>query len=95
MSEKDEKDESKDIDWTKATDEQLAAAAAEMNRRRPLTEFEGMPWGQMTAADLEQNSRKVFAAQKAHSAAQRLEQQHAEFQAEKAAREAKKANAAA
>ena len=73
------------IDWTDATNEQLAEAAAEAKTRRPLTDFEGMDWNAMSPNEFENKSRQVFQASKKFYGDQTLEQKHADMVAEKEA----------
>ena len=89
-----EKDDNTDIDWSQATDKQLAKAAAEAKTRRPLTDFEGIDWPAMNANEFENKSREVFRASKKYYGDQTLEQKHADMVAEKEAVDRRKKNEA-
>ena len=80
-----EKDDKTGLDWSQATDEELAKAAAEAKTRRPLTDFEGIDWPAMNANEFENKSREVFRASKKYYADQALEENHADMVAEKEA----------
>lgn len=82
-------DETK-IDWTEATDEQLAQASAEAKTRRPLTDFEGQNWADMSHREFLVKSGEVLKAQRDHAEEQRILKEHSELVAEKEARERRK-----
>ena len=74
------------IDWKQATDEQLAAASAELKARRPLTDFDNLKWATMNDTEFEQNKQQVFQAMRAHAKGQRILKEHAEYESEKESR---------
>ncbi len=82
-----DKDDDTGIDWKQATDEQLAAASAELKARRPLTDFDNLKWATMNDSEFEQNKQQVFEAMRAHARGQRILKEHAEYESEKESRD--------
>ena len=78
-----------EIDWKQATDEQLAAAAAELRNRRPLTDFNGENWPLMNETEFAQKKEEVFGAMRQHAKEKRIQKENAENLAEKEARESR------
>ena len=84
-----DKDDKTGIDWSIASDEQLAQAAAELKKRRPLTDFEGENWANMNETEFAQKREEVFGAMRQHAKDRRVQKENAEYLAEKEVREAR------
>ncbi len=85
MTDKD--DDKTGIDWAEASDEQLAQAAAELKKRRPLTDFDNLKWPEMSETEFEQNKSEVFAAMRQYGREKRILREHAEYESEKESRD--------
>ena len=76
-----DKDDKTGIDWSQATDEQLAQAAAELKNRRPLTDFNDLKWASMNKTEFSQHKEEVFSSMRQHAKDRRIEKEHAEKEA--------------
>ncbi len=75
------------LDWSKATDSQLAEAIAERQRRQPLTDFEDVDWGNLSPSDFETKRAAVFRAVRHGADEKRIRAEAAELEAEALRRE--------
>ena len=77
--------EENEIDFAKATDAQLAAAQAELKKRRHLTDLEGQDWPNMTETEFAQKKEDVFRAMRQVGKDRSTDKKHAELEARREA----------